>query len=225
MRIILLKATVLLSLVLFVHQLPSFRQASGKSYKRHIPESNIRVQKEKWKPLFDGKTLKGWHAIPGGEWKVEKGMIVGKSSKSDARHGLLVTNKSYKNFMVRLKYKAIAGNSGLYFRVEEVGGTVGVHGFQAEIDPDKDAGGLYETGGREWVVLPKPEQVKTWYKPGEWNEMTVRAHDRHIIVHVNGIKTAELTDDPGRLEGKIALQLHGGQDMHVLFKDVQIMEL
>jgi hypothetical protein len=190
-----------------------------------LPGQSFLIQKEKWTPLFDGKTLKGWHTIPGGEWKVENGTIVGKSPKSDARHGLLVTDKSYKNFVVRLKYKAISGNSGLYFRAEEVGGMVGVHGFQAEIDPNKDAGGLYETGGREWVVLPKAEQVKTWYKPGEWNQMTVRAEGKHITVHVNGIKTAELTDDPGRLEGKIALQLHGSQDMHVLFKEVEIMEL
>ena len=123
---------------------------------------------------------------------------------------------------MRLKFKAVQGNSGLYFRVDKVKGAVGVHGFQAEIDPANDVGGLYETGGRAWVVQPTPEQVKKYFKPGQWNQMTVTAEGRHVVVHVNGQKTAELKDDPGRLEGHIALQLHGGQDMHVEFQDIEI---
>jgi hypothetical protein len=145
--------------------------------------------------------------------------------KADTRHGLLVSDQSFKDFEIRIKYKAIKGNSGLYFRAEEVGGVVGVHGFQAEIDPDKDAGGLYETGGRQWVVKPTAEQVQSWYKPGRWNKMTVRAKGGHIVVHVNGKKTAELFNDTGRTEGHIALQLHGGMDMHTLFKNIMIREL
>jgi hypothetical protein len=181
--------------------------------------------KKKWVSLFDGKTLQGWHTIPGGEWKVQNGAIVGRSDKQDPRHGLLITDKAFENFEVQVRYKAITGNSGLYFRVEEVGGVVGVHGFQAEIDPNNDAGGLYETGGREWVVQPSADQVRTWYKPGKWNTMSVRANGDHIVVHVNGKKTAELFNDPGRKKGHIALQLHGSMDMHVLFKSVRIREL
>lgn len=180
---------------------------------------------KKWVSLFDGKTLNGWHTIPGGQWLVEDGAIVGRSEKSDARHGLLVSDETYKDFEIKVRYKAIKGNSGLYFRADEVGGVVGVHGFQAEIDPNNDAGGLYETGGREWVVKPTAEQVKTWYKPGEWNQMTVRAVEGNITVHVNGKKTAELTNDPGRSEGHIALQLHGSMDMDVQFRDIKIRKL
>ena len=128
------------------------------------------------------------------------------------------------DFAVRLKFKSIKGNSGLYFRVEE-GGGAGVKGFQAEIDPANDVGGLYETDGRAWVVKPKPEDVKSWLKPGEWNELSVVAWGKRIVVHVNGRKTAELTDDPGRPQGRISLQLHGGQDMDVWFKDIEILDL
>jgi hypothetical protein len=173
-------------------------------------------------PLFDGKTLDGWHTLPGGNWEVQNGVIVGTSQPSERRHGLLVTDKRYKDFIVRLKYRALKGNSGLYFRADEVEHAVGVNGFQAEIDATKDAGGLYETGGRAWVVKPDPAEVKEYFKPGEWNEMTVSAIGHHVVVHVNGRKTAELKDDPGRLEGHLALQLHGGQEMHVEFKDIEI---
>jgi hypothetical protein len=187
---------------------------------------NIRIQdlgRSEWTPLLDGKTLSGWHALPGGKWEVKDGILVGTSQASEPRHGLLVSDQRYKDFTVRLKFKALKGNSGLYFRSDPVNNPVGVYGFQAEIAEANDIGGLYETGGRAWVLQPKPEEVKKYFKPGEWNQMTVSAHGRRIVVDVNGTKTAELKDDPGRLEGYLALQLHGGMEMHVEFKDIEML--
>jgi len=178
--------------------------------------------KDGFVPLFDGKTLKGWHTLPGGKWEAKDGLIVGTSQKSEGRHGQLVSDKRYGDFVVRLKFRSIQGNSGLYFRVDKVDHAVGVFGFQAEIDPSNDVGGLYETGGRAWVVQPTPEQIKTYFKPGEWNTMMVSAQGRNVTVEVNGKKSAELKDDPGRLEGHLALQLHGGNDMYVEYKDIEI---
>jgi hypothetical protein len=187
---------------------------------------NIRIKdlgSHVWKLLFDGKSLKGWHTLPGGRWEVRDGIVVGTSSSSESRHGLLVSNRRYGDFTARLKFKAVKGNSGFYFRADEAGSGVGVHGFQAEIDASKDVGGLYETGGRAWVIQPTAEDVARWFKPQEWNQMTVSAHSQHIVVHVNGQKSAELKKDKGRMEGHLAFQLHGGQDMHVMFKDIEIL--
>ncbi len=174
-------------------------------------------------PLWDGKTLQGWHVIGKGDWKIEAGAIHGTSVKTEKEFGHLVTDRDYTNFTVRVNYKAVKGNSGLYFRIAEKGFS-GVTGFQAEIDPDKDAGGLYETNGRSWVSQPTPENVKKWYRPGVWNEMVVTARGSNITVTVNGQVSAVLKNDPGRASGKIALQLHGSQDMDVWFKDLVIEE-
>ena len=173
--------------------------------------------------LWNGKTLDGWHVIGKGTWKIEDGAIHGTSVKAEKEFGHLVTDRDYTNFTVRVKYKAVKGNSGLYFRIAEKGFS-GVTGFQAEIDPDKDAGGIYETNGRSWVSQPKPEDVKRWYKPGVWNEMIVTARGGDVTVTVNGLVSTKLTNDPGRASGKIALQLHGSQDMDVWFKDITIEE-
>jgi len=192
----------------------------------HVRWRNIKIKdlgRHYWKPLYDYAALSGWHAIGGGKWEVKDGVIVGTSGASEKRHGLLVSDAVFKDFTVRLKFKALKGNSGFYFRVDETKDAVGVHGFQAEIDAEKDVGGLYETAGRGWVIQPKPEDVKKWFKPGEWNDMTVSAHGRRIVVHVNGKKTAELLNDPGRTQGHLALQLHGGMDMNVEFKDIEIL--
>ena len=174
-----------------------------------------------WKPLWDGKTFSGWHIIGKGKWEITNGAIHAIHLKEEKEFGHLVTDKTYKDFTARLKFKSLKGNSGFYFRIEEKGAS-GVSGFQAEIDAKNDVGGLYDTNGRAWVSKPTPEQVNQWFKAGEWNEMTVSAHGRHITVTVNGIKSAELSNDPGRAEGKLALQVHANQDCDDWFKDLEI---
>lgn len=188
---------------------------------------NIRLMdfgQSQWKSLLNPE-LEGWTAQGGGQWQFVDGVLKGTAPASNRQHGLLMTKKTYSDFAVRVVYQAEQGNSGLYFRSEPVDSAVGVHGFQAEIDPNHDAGGLYETGGRAWVVKPKPQDVKKWHRPGEWNEMTVVAVGERVVVHVNGYKTAELRDPQGRKQGVIALQLHGGQDMDVAFKSVEVLDL
>jgi hypothetical protein len=174
-----------------------------------------------WQPLWDGKTFAGWHIIGKGSWDIADGAIHATHPKTEKEFGHLVTDKVYKDFTARLKFKALKGNSGFYFRIEEKGAS-GVSGFQAEIDAQHDVGGLYETNGRAWVRKPSADEVTKWFKPGEWNQMTVSAHGGHIVVTVNGIKSAELTDDPGRAEGRIALQAHANLDCDLWFKDLQI---
>ena len=191
---------------------------------------NLRIKelgRHQWKPIFDGKTLGGWRATPGGEWKVENSAIVGTSPSSEPRHGFLVYDKPLKDFTIRLKFQVNKGDSGFYFRSQKVDGPDGLHGLQAQISAGDDVGGIYEMGGRGWVVKPqlKPEDAKKQRgKPGQWSELTVSAHGKRIVIDVNGVKTAESREDSGRGEGIVALQLHGGQDLKVMFKDVEILE-
>jgi hypothetical protein len=127
---------------------------------------------------------------------------------------------------VRCKFRVLSGDSGFYFRAEKVDSAVSVNGFQVEVDFSQETGGLYETGGRAWVVNPTAEEIpKKNYKPGEWTTLELTAKGANITVKINGVVTAELKDDPGRKEGFFGLQLHGGQDMHVQFKDLVISEL
>ena len=177
-----------------------------------------------FKPLWDGRTLNGWHAIGKGEWHVEGGAIHGSHPRSENDYGHLVTDRAYTNFTARLKFKSLKGNSGFYFRIEEKGAS-GVSGFQAEVEPQNDIGGLYETNGRGWVAKPKAAAIKEWFKPGDWNEMVITAVGTRMTVHVNGHKAVELTNDSlGRLHGRLALQLHGSQDVDVWFKELEIAE-
>ncbi|MBT3201061.1 MAG: DUF1080 domain-containing protein [Phycisphaerales bacterium] len=177
-----------------------------------------------FKPLFDGKTLKGWKPMPGGEWTVKDGAIVGTSVKSEHRHGLLMSEKEYSDFVVNFKFRVIKGDSGFYFRSDPVKSAVGVHGFQMEIDNSKEVGGLYETGGRGWVKKPDAKLIKKIYQPGKWNQGSITVIGKNVTVRINGEVTSELKNDKGRLKGRFAMQLHGRMDMEVMFKDIEIKE-
>ena len=178
-----------------------------------------------FKPIFDGKTLKGWTPAPGGKWEVKDGAIVGTSPKSERRHGILLTDKQYSNFVVKAKFRVHSGDSGFYFRAERVKSAVSVHGFQVEVDTSQETGGLYETGGRAWVHRPTAEVIKKRkYKKGEWTDLELSANGGHIVVKINGVISTELKKDKSRTKGHIGLQLHGGQVMHVEYKDIVISE-
>ena len=179
-----------------------------------------------FKTLFDGKTLNGWTPAPGGKWEVKDGAIVGTSPKTERRHGILLTDKQFTDFVVKAKFRVHSGDSGFYFRAKRVKSAVSVHGFQVEVDTTQETGGLYETGGRAWVKKPSPETVKKRaYKSGEWTDLELSAIGRDVVVKINGIISSELKNDRGRIKGYFGLQLHGGQDMHVEFKNIVIREV
>jgi hypothetical protein len=176
-----------------------------------------------WKPLMDGKTLTGWHPVGDGQWTVEDGAFVGRAN-NEKLYGLLVSDGAYSNATVRLKFKCLSGDSGFYIRtiIQE---PEKANGLQVQVGRYKSGvGGIYESYGRGWVSKPADELEKSFTKDDEWNEMVIDARGGDVVVHVNGVKSAELKGDASRPEGHFALQMHAGCVMHVLFKDIEIRE-
>ena len=183
--------------------------------------------KPEWVPLFDGKDLQGWKANGDEKWVVEEGAILGESSAN--KYGYLTTEKTYRDFDLRLKFKGEAdGNAGLFLH-SQITGLNPEHGpdilgMQVEVDPGpgKHTGGLYESGGREWVAMPTADTEKA-LKPGTWNDLEVSVHNNHIITHLNGTKVADFNDPAPRFaDGVIALQIHTGGGVKVRWKDIYI---
>jgi hypothetical protein len=172
--------------------------------------------------IFDGKTLKGWEVVGGGKWTVENGVLRGTCTKEDEQ-GVLLYEKPVKNFEASLQFRISSGNSGFYFRTERVAEQPLVKGMQAEIDAIDDVAGIWETAGRGWVFKPTPEiHARTKFKPGEWTRMEISAVGMHYVVRLNGQTVTDIEDLQGRQEGRVALQLHGGMDMTVEFKDIKL---
>ncbi|MCL4207226.1 MAG: DUF1080 domain-containing protein [Pirellulaceae bacterium] len=176
-----------------------------------------------WRPLMDGKTLTGWHAVGDGTWTVEDGAFVGRAD-NEKLYGLLVSDAKFGDFTVRFQFKCLSGDSGFYIRtiVKE---PEKAHGLQVQVGrTGSGVGGIYESYGRAWVSKASNELEKSFTKDDQWNDMVIEARGGNVTVHVNGVKSAELKDDPSRPEGHLALQMHSGCVMHVLFRNIEIRQ-
>ena len=183
------------------------------------------ADKCQWKPLFDGKTLDGWHKVGHGEWEVKGGAIVGTADKTKL-YGLLESNQVFKDFTVRFKFRCFSGDSGFYVRTMILPPEK-AHKMQIQVgrDDGSGTGGVYESYGRGWLDKLSKEDESKIYKPdGEWNEMVIDAHGQDIVVKVNGIKTSAVKDVPEYQAGHFVLQMHAGCVMHVEFKDIEVCD-
>jgi len=155
---------------------------------------------------------------------VEDGAFVGRAD-NEKLYGLLVSDKQFKDFTVRFKFKCLSGDSGFYIRtiIKE---PEKAHGLQVQVGlAGSGVGGIYESYGRAWIDgKPDIEREKKYTKTDDWNEMVIDAHGGDVVVKVNGTKTAELKGDKSRPEGHFALQMHAGCVMHVMFKEIKICE-
>jgi hypothetical protein len=195
------------------------------SYKGDKPAQvrwrNIRLQdygRHEWRPLFDGKTLKGWSRVGGADFKVEDGAIRAMTSPSDERPGLLVSDESFQDVTARVRFRMLKGNSGFFVRADRKT----MAGYEVEIDDAKGTGGYWEVGGRRWVTGPEDN---AGVDPSGWNELTASFRGNRVTFHLNGIKTIDIPNDPGTLDGHIALQSHGAKrPTEIWFKDIAVLE-
>jgi hypothetical protein len=184
---------------------------------------------EGWIPLFNGKDLSGWKKNGDEKWVAEQGTILCESTAN--KYGYLTTEKTYRDFDLRLKFKGeAAGNSGVFLHARIIGINPehgpDIEGMQVEVDPGagKHTGGLYESGGRGWVVMPTAEGEGA-LKPGEWNDLEASVRGNHIVIHLNGIQVTDYNDAaPKFTDGVIGLQIHTGGGVKMRWKDIYIKE-
>ena len=174
--------------------------------------------------IFNGKDLEGWTINGTEKWYVSEGLLICESGP-DAEYGYLTTDAHYDDFLLELEFKQEAdGNSGVFFR-STVDGTI-VNGWQVEVaPPGSDTGGIYESYGRGWLIKPDPEKDK-YLKMGEWNTMKILCNGDRVQTFLNGHEMVDITDEKiGDGKGGIALQIHSGGGIKVIWKNLKITEL
>lgn len=198
-----------------------------------------------FKPIFNGKDLDGWDGNPK-FWSVEDGTITGRTTKENPTKGntfLIWRQAPVDDFVLRLKYKIVGGNSGIQYRSKDQGDWV-VGGYQGDFEAgDMFSGILYEERGRGILALrgqkvtigadgeKEAEQagdsnaIQAKIKKEDWNDYEITAQGNHLIHKINGQVTAEVIDnqkDKAAQSGILALQLHAGPPMVVQFKDIEL---
>jgi len=174
--------------------------------------------------LFNGEDLSGWIEYGNELWYVEDGLLVCESGP-EKQYGYLATERFYKDFDLTVDFKQVSdGNSGIFFRSLFEGTRVA--GWQVEVAPKGyDSGGIYESYGRGWLCQI-PDEQENILKEGEWNTMRVKVVDSEVTTWLNGQEMTHL-DDPliGKANGRIALQIHDGGGIKVLWKNLVVRPL
>ena len=174
--------------------------------------------------LFNGSDLEGWNIHGTEKWYVAAGVLICESGPEE-KYGYLSTDKFYDDFILTLEFKQEAnGNSGVFFR-STLDGTK-ISGWQVEVaPPNHDTGGIYESYGRGWLIKPDAKKDKA-LKMGEWNKMKIRVVGEKVTTWLNGKKMVCLSDEKiGAGKGAIALQIHDGGGIKVMWRDINIKTL
>jgi hypothetical protein len=183
---------------------------------KELPRKNREVT------LFNGKDLKGWEAYGTEKWYVEDGLLICESGP-DKQYGYLATREYYDDFDLTLEFKQEAdGNSGVFIRSFIEPGVL-VNGWQVEVAPKGLwTGGIYESYGRGWLVKPEEEHLIE----NDWNTMRIVVKGDNVTSYLNGNEMVNFTDEKiGKGKGRIALQIHDGGGIRVLWRNIKLKTL
>ena len=194
-----------------------------------LPQIHIKIKelprKTKEVTLFNGTDLKGWEAYGTEKWYVEDGLLICESGP-DKKYGYLATRDYYDDFDLTVEFKQEAdGNSGVFIRsfIEE---DVKVNGWQVEVAPKgHDTGGIYESYGRGWLIQI-PDEKENILKEGDWNTMRIKVQGDNVQTWLNGQEMVNINDEKiGAGQGRIALQIHDGGGIKVLWRNLKVKTL
>ena len=172
-----------------------------------------------WVTLIDASSLGNWNRVGDANWRVADGAVV-----ADKGVGFLVTKETYGDFELKAEFYADADtNSGIFIRCQDPqklgsDNCYEVNIFDTRPKPEHGTGAIVD------VVAVKEPRPKAG---GRWNTFHVTAKGDHLVVVMNGTKTAEAHD--GKLaRGVIGLQHAAGakdDKSPIKFKKVEIRPL
>ncbi len=215
------------------------------------PPSIAPAEPSLFRPLFDGTSLEGWEGDKR-FWRVEKGEIVGQTTPENPTEGntfLIWNGGEVADFELKVEFKILSGNSGIQYRSFRVDGQPHVlGGYQADFSSDGKWTGaawgekykkMLARPGQKTVVGDTPKDLQVVAEIGDpdeisrrinaqgWNEYHIIAVGNQCIQLVNGVMTAEFSEQSAKRldKGLIGLLLHQGPPMEVRFRNIQLREL
>lgn len=208
---------------------------------------------ESFVSIFDGETLNGWHCRPSaqkGNWTVQDGAI---HAQGQGQESYLMFERQLGDFELTFRYRLLSeeANTGVEIRSQPVPGKKSrLHGYHADIGHvgigDKVLGAwdfhennrgdyLAKRGervtigkdGRKTIALIPDALTPMDVRENDWNEVHIFVKGHRFWFTINGKLASEVIDheEAKRLEkGFIGFQLHGGDTMIAVFKDILLKE-
>ncbi|QEL14740.1 protein kinase domain-containing protein [Limnoglobus roseus] len=204
----------------------------------HIPgDSSVKVQSLEIKELpkqptgfvelFNGRDLSGWEQLGNktGTWTVVNGTLVGSWPTTGIGMGgsvLKLTSNIYRNFHLRLRTTKPAAREchlSLFEGPAGSGGLYRVSFGSADGKPGEETGRLLFLRNGLYPLLSQPK-----IDPNKWYGLGVIVQGNRIQVEIDGIRTADHTDENMPAENcRICLTLLAGTEAR--FQAIEIKEL
>ena len=195
-------------------------------------------------PLFDGKTLKGWHVkcVPGDRdkvyWKVADGAITTDVPRGSKHNYIwLMTDDEYTDFELTLKVQTLGGgNTGIQIRSRYDDEAQWLDGPQVDIHPPGTwrCGFIYDETreAKQWIspIVGKPRMAKPehatdgveWKEADEgdgWNDMRIVCRGTRIKVFINDVLAtnydgAGYLDDSNHRAHRVGMKGHIALQIH-----------
>jgi hypothetical protein len=213
---------------------PEKKPKAAKQLLNTDPEPNLKDPA--FVSLFDGKSLNGWNIKQGTmKFEVREGVIVGTCSKGPST--FLCTDKDYTDFVFTCETKwEVDGNTGVQVRsrIRKTPKMDVVFGPQVEMEDLAKkgrgwSGGIYGQACGGWFYplnSPEHKPLKDIIDRSGWNRLTVQVKGNVFKTWINGKPAAHWIDEKNEYpKGFIGLQVHGGKQGTILWRNLSVMEL
>ncbi len=189
-------------------------------------EEAYRKETTPLQPLFTNQSLAGWHTTGTGTWTFEGDVLHGYSGEKPS---YLISDKTYKNFYLKYNFKIKKeDNSGIFIRQHPDSTSINpVDAIECNIYDHNGFSHAYSTGS----IVTHARAFSNLIEYEDWNEMEIFAKEDHIILTINGKKSAE-TYLPRKFNraGNICLQagtkvFSDNSPSDIYFKDIVIREM
>lgn len=170
-----------------------------------------------WITLLDSTKMGDWDTVGKANWEMKDGAVTADKLLEGKDPAYLVSRNSYQDFQIRAEFWTDEeANSGVFIRCDQSKKINSKICYEVNIY-DKRPDPSYGTGAIVGVakVDPMPKAA------GKWNIYEITAKGPHLVIVLNGEKTADV-QDATHGAGPFALQYASGV---VKFRKVQIKPL
>jgi hypothetical protein len=186
------------------------------------------------KSTFDGKTMKGWKALPEKNqflWKVRDSVLVGGDGVLRiSENNYLYTTDHFEDFEFRCLFRLSGDsdigliNSGIQYRSQIIDGNM--VGYQADIG-NGYWGDIYDEHRKGKLVEGDLQTLKHLLREDGWNSYVIRVKGDFHELYINGVKTSEYQEKDTTVSkiGLIGIQLHSGGNAKIEVRDITITDL
>ena len=170
-------------------------------------------EKDKVEILFQ-ENGSDWFSEGDADWKFINNELVGSLEEGA---GFVMTKNTYRDFVLELEFKPDSAiNSGVFVRCKNKElSNIDCYEINIwDLHPDQT--------NRTGAVVTRAKPLEIVETLDKWNNYKIKNQSNHLEVWINGVKTADITDND-LVEGPIALQ--AAESGSISFRNIKIQNL